>query len=100
MLPLYQGIRPHLQLYNQIYIPLCLYFIRTERKLLCILPDLHSTMLLLYLVMGAQILQKQRYLHSTMLLLYRYGKAFYRLSQVYLHSTMLLLYPADRIDPA
>ena len=62
-------------LYSDIYIPLCFYFINSAVSwTISSMPNLHSTMLLLYL----------SWFHSTFV------------SSPDLHSTMLLLYPRPR----
>ena len=61
-------------------------------RLRVILPYLHSTMLLLYLVGPKNLDVVDHDLHSTMLLLYRYPKDLKRRHNQHLHSTMLLLY--------
>ena len=56
---------------DHIYIPLCFYFIKTSLPaFLPLLPNLHSTMLLLYLSRKDRMTSIYSNLHSTMLLLY------------------------------
>ena len=98
-----------------IYIPLCFYFIhhrsagcarRTpftfhyastlSRLPAACLPSreyLHSTMLLLYLILAVTVSVPIFHLHSTMLLLYQNVYLKIIVCIRYLHSTMLLLYP-------
>ena len=56
-----------------IYIPLCFYFIEYPVILRIRKADLHSTMLLLYLIFTTSSRTVFAYLHSTMLLLYPSG---------------------------
>ena len=54
-----------------IYIPLCFYFIKTDRSYESDILNLHSTMLLLYPTWESTHCHSVCNLHSTMLLLYR-----------------------------
>ena len=106
---------PHRTDRGAIYIPLCFYFIhhrsagcarRTpftfhyastlSRLPAACLPSreyLHSTMLLLYLILAVTVSVPIFHLHSTMLLLYQNVYLKIIVCIRYLHSTMLLLYP-------
>ena len=109
---------PHRTDRGAIYIPLCFYFIhhrsagcarRTpftfhyastlSRLPAACLPSreyLHSTMLLLYLILAVTVSVPIFHLHSTMLLLYPDTPKAKPVGFTNLHSTMLLLYLADR----
>ena len=79
-----------------IYIPLCFYYISQDVTFDPEDPaNLHSTMLLLYLVLLLPARPSALHLHSTMLLLYRKRIEQHTLKRYYLHSTMLLLYRAS-----
>ena len=101
-----------------IYIPLCFYFIWITGKEADWEAYLHSTMLLLYPLRSADLLEPGLHLHSTMLLLYRAWNhgwdndifiyiplCFYFIATpghipdiktIHLHSTMLLLYQSRK----
>ena len=114
MLLLYRKSQITCSMGSDIYIPLCFYFIEYPVILRIRKADLHSTMLLLYLIFTTSSRTVFAYLHSTMLLLYllpasiwfsicvqftfHYAStlslilASWSYSSWHLHSTMLLLY--------
>ena len=98
---------------GKIYIPLCFYFIWEIYQNQMGQTNLHSTMLLLYLISSASTvalcpftfhyastlskvlctsMTRTSHLHSTMLLLYRSSIRQLGIRHLHLHSTMLLLY--------
>ena len=74
-----------------IYIPLCFYFIRVPLRSLGILLHLHSTMLLLYLIVVDLVLCSA-VIYIPLCFYFISFRSFSSASSVNLHSTMLLLY--------